>query len=104
MFAGSARCDRKSGKSAGTAHRQGSTLASNGVCAAAPGKNVEEGKRRMAGTTGLEPATSDVTGRRSNQLNYVPEMENVGNFRLPRPRPSLNSENCPTRDEPEEWV
>ena len=24
----------------------------------------------MAGTTGLEPATSDVTGRRSNQLNY----------------------------------
>ncbi len=33
----------------------------------------------MAGTTGLEPATSDVTGRRSNQLNYVPEEEaNVG--------------------------
>ena len=28
---------------------------------------------RMAGTTGFEPATSDVTGRRSNQLNYVPE-------------------------------
>ncbi len=26
----------------------------------------------MAGTTGFEPATSDVTGRRSNQLNYVP--------------------------------
>ena len=28
----------------------------------------------MAGTTGLEPATSDVTGRRSNQLNYVPAL------------------------------
>jgi hypothetical protein len=35
----------------------------------------------MAGTTGLEPATSAVTGQRSNQLNYVPtrqinEMQN----------------------------
>ena len=28
--------------------------------------------RRMAGTTGLEPAASAVTGQRSNQLNYVP--------------------------------
>ena len=36
--------------------------------------------KELAGTTGLEPATSDVTGRRSNQLNYVPECENnVGN-------------------------
>ncbi len=26
----------------------------------------------MAGRTGLEPATSGVTGRRSNQLNYHP--------------------------------
>ena len=29
---------------------------------------------RMAGTTGLEPAASAVTGQRSNQLNYVPLM------------------------------
>jgi hypothetical protein len=26
----------------------------------------------MAGTTGLEPATSAVTGQRSDQLSYVP--------------------------------
>ena len=28
----------------------------------------------VAGTTGLEPATSAVTGQRSNQLNYVPRV------------------------------
>jgi hypothetical protein len=39
------------------------------------GSNPKEDRNlmeRLAGTTGLEPATSDVTGRRSNQLNYVP--------------------------------
>jgi hypothetical protein len=30
-----------------------------------------------AGATGLEPATSGVTGRRSNQLNYAPEGRSV---------------------------
>ena len=29
----------------------------------------------LAGSTGLEPAASGVTGRRSNQLNYDPERE-----------------------------
>ena len=29
----------------------------------------------MAGSTGLEPAASGVTGRRSNQLNYDPELK-----------------------------
>jgi hypothetical protein len=28
--------------------------------------------KTLAGPTGLEPATSDVTGQRSNQLNYDP--------------------------------
>ena len=31
---------------------------------------------RMAEPTGLEPATSDVTGRRSNQLNYDSALSN----------------------------
>ena len=30
---------------------------------------------QMAGATGLEPATSCVTGSRSNQLNYAPALE-----------------------------
>ncbi len=29
----------------------------------------------MAGVTGLEPAASCVTGRRSNQLSYTPEAD-----------------------------
>jgi hypothetical protein len=34
--------------------------------------NVECG---LAGSTGLEPAASGVTGRRSNQLNYDPAID-----------------------------
>ncbi len=39
---------------------------------------------KLAGTTGLEPATSAVTGQRSNQLSYVPPSKtgahSVGTF------------------------
>ena len=31
----------------------------------------------LAGATGLEPAASCVTGRRSNQLNYAPAWDNL---------------------------
>jgi hypothetical protein len=30
-------------------------------------------KEEVTGATGLEPAASGVTGRRSNQLSYAPE-------------------------------
>ncbi len=36
----------------------------------------------MAGTTGLEPATSAVTGQRSDQLSYVPRLPLAGNLDL----------------------
>ena len=32
----------------------------------------QHGIKRVAGVTGLEPAASGVTGRRSNQLSYTP--------------------------------
>ena len=37
-------------------------------------KNLNE-EKIMAGVTGLEPAASGVTGRRSNQLSYTPSGE-----------------------------
>ena len=33
---------------------------------------------RVAGVTGLEPATSGVTGRHSNQLSYTPAYRRQG--------------------------
>ncbi len=39
---------------------------------------MEQGFANLAGATGLEPATSDVTGRRSNQLNYAPTADQFG--------------------------
>ncbi len=41
----------------------------------------------MAGATGLEPATSAVTGQRSNQLSYAPAKNGSQNVcRLPMNR------------------
>ena len=40
----------------------------------------------MAGSTGLEPATSGVTGRRSNQLNYDPAVVKDVRSRFPSAR------------------
>jgi hypothetical protein len=46
----------------------------NGNFGAIPSNSL----KRMAGTTGLEPAASAVTGQRSNQLNYVPSCFSYG--------------------------
>jgi hypothetical protein len=45
-----------------------------GISDAIPSKLLKE----LAGTTGLEPAASAVTGQRSNQLNYVPNLFSPG--------------------------
>ena len=39
---------------------------------AAPAEPAPLQAKRGAGATGLEPAASGVTGRRSNQLSYAP--------------------------------
>jgi hypothetical protein len=43
----------------------------------------------MAGTTGLEPAASAVTGQRSNQLNYVPTRQ-INEMRIASVYAALN--------------
>ena len=50
-----------------------------GILAANPSNSL----KRMAGTTGLEPAASAVTGQRSNQLNYVPTPPNQRDAQSP---------------------
>jgi hypothetical protein len=43
---------------------------------------VRELREMLAGSTGLEPAASGVTGRRSNQLNYDPNSIADCGFRI----------------------
>src|ERR1700722_9453777 len=45
---------------------------------------------RMARVTGLEPAASGVTGRRSNQLSYTRVLGSEVRFTLPCPAPQAN--------------
>ena len=46
----------------------------------------------MAGSTGLEPAASGVTGRRSNQLNYDPDqVQSLARFSIRRRAEALAS-------------
>src|SRR5215212_11575855 len=49
-----------------------------------------EGGRSLAGSTGLEPAASGVTGRRSNQLNYDPDTANTMLARFSRPTVTID--------------
>ena len=43
-------------------------------CAGSPTvAHLSDREGRLAGSTGLEPAASAVTGQRSNQLNYDPD-------------------------------
>ncbi len=56
---------------------------------------------RMAGTTGLEPAASAVTGQRSNQLNYVPTRQiNVPALLLSTKQPSKRALGDPDYSQP----
>ena len=49
----------------------------------------------MAGVTGLEPAASGVTGRRSNQLSYTPTTARDRTCQRPLPKRSRRSRTSP---------
>ena len=48
----------------------------------------------MAGVTGLEPAASGVTGRRSNQLSYTPTLKGNNRGRCNTVFPAYNPKNA----------
>ena len=52
----------------------------------------------LAGSTGLEPATSDVTGRRSNQTELTPQADVRVCFRSRALRGLVYTEICPARN------
>ena len=53
----------------------------------------------LAGATGLEPATSGVTGRRSNQLSYAPNASAAG-VKEPTPRVKRPNASCVAHPHP----
>ena len=65
----------------------------------APGTNACGQSPRSMGivarATGLEPATSGVTGRRSNQLNYARKYDFVGGRTFRRATPASQSKGHP---------
>ena len=60
--------------------------------------SLGEGRCDVAGVTGLEPAASGVTGRRSNQLSYTPKLLDCERFtlRLCPCQARRNGNSCPT--------
>ena len=62
------------------------------LCPRENGALLVSSLKRMAGTTRLELATSAVTGQRSNQLNYVP---NLAWHYQRRTHPQIGPSSCP---------